>query len=58
MTYIVDQNQTASVKSGLKLFASILQYGRYVGQVFAVEDFSRQHFQMHYWSVLRVKGQG
>ena len=43
MTYSVDQDQTASVKFGLKLFASILQYqGRYVRQIFAADDFSRQ----------------
>ena len=59
MTYSVDQDQTASVKSGLKLFASILQeQGRYVRQIFAADDFSRQLFQMHFRSVLRVKGQG
>ena len=51
MTYIVDQDQTASVQFGLKLFASILQ-------VFAAEDFSRQHFQMHFRRVLRVNWEG
>ena len=59
MTYSVDQDQTTSVKSGLKLFASILQLqGRYVRQIFAADDFSRQLFQMLFQSVLRVKGQG
>ena len=56
--YSVDQDQTASVQSELKLFASILQQGRYVRQNFATDDFSRQRFQMHFRSVLRVKGQG
>ena len=40
MTYSVGQDQTASVKFGLKLFASILQYkGRYVRQIFAADNF-------------------
>ena len=53
MANSVDQNQTApgAVCSGSTLFASILN-----SSVFTVEDFSRRHFQMHFFlGTLRVK---
>ena len=46
----VDPDQTApigAVCSGSTLFASILKFASYVGQLFAADDFSRQHFQVH-----------
>ena len=52
----VDPDQTApigAVCSGSTLFASILKFASYVGQLFTADDFSRRHFQMHFW---RFKG--
>ena len=46
----VDPDQTApigAVCSRSTLFASILKVPSNVGQLFAADDFSRQHFQMH-----------
>ena len=45
MANSVDPDQT--VCSGSTLFASILQFTRYVGQLFAADVSSRRHFQMH-----------
>ena len=54
----VNPDQTApigAVCSASSLFASILKFASYVGQLFAA-DFSRQHFQMHFFrGPLRVK---
>ena len=53
MANSVDPDQTApigAVCSGSTLFASIL-----VWQLFAADDFSRRHFQMHFFlGALRV----
>ena len=41
-------------ETGSTLFACILKFATNVWQLFAVDDFSRQHFQMHFsW---RFKG--
>ena len=57
MANTVDPDQTApigAVCSGSTLFAFILKFASNVGQLFAADDFSRQHFQMHFsW---RFKG--
>ena len=53
MPNCVDPDQTApigAVCSGSKLFASILKFVSNVRQLFAADDFSRQHFQMHFFS--------
>ena len=54
MAFSVDPDQTApigAVCSGSTLFASILN-----SSVFAADDFSRRHFQMHFFlGALRVK---
>ena len=54
----VNPDQTApigAVCSGSMLFASILNFVSNVRQLFAVDDFSRQHFQMHFFlGALRV----
>ena len=55
MVNSVDPDQTApigAVCSGFKLFASILKFASYVGQLFATDDFSRRHFQMHFFLAL------
>ena len=47
----VDPDQTApigAVCSGSTLFACILKFASNVRQLFAADDFSRQHFQMHF----------
>ena len=53
----VNPDQTApvgAVCSGSTLFACILKLASYVLQLFAADDFSRRHFQMHFsW---RLKG--
>ena len=53
----VDPDQTApigAVCSGFTLFASILKFLSNVMQLFAADNFSRRHFQMHFsW---RIKG--
>ena len=52
MTKSVDPDQTApigAVCSGSTLFASILNYVSNARQLFAADDFSRQHFQMHFF---------
>ena len=57
MANSVDPDQTApigAVCSGSRLFASILVSN--VRQLFAADDFSRRHFQMHFFlGALRVK---
>ena len=58
MANSVDPDQTASIGvcSGSTLFASILKFVSNVRQLFAADDFSRQHFQMHFFlGALRVK---
>ena len=52
MANSVDPDQTApigAVCSGSTLFASILKFVSNVRQLFAAEDFSRHHFQMHFF---------
>ena len=52
MANSVDPDQTApigAVCSGSRLFASILNFVSYVRQLFAADDFSRRHFQMHFF---------
>ena len=51
MANSVDPDQTAhigAVCSGSTLFASMLNSSVMYLQLFAVDDFSRQHFQMHF----------
>ena len=58
MANSVDPDQTAigAVCSGFTLFASILYFVSNVWQLFAAGDFSRRHFQMHFFlGTLRVK---
>ena len=58
MTNSVDPDQTAPIGadcSGSTLFASILKFIINVWQLFAADDFSRRHFQMHFFlGALRV----
>ena len=56
MANSVDPEQTApigAVCSGSKLFASILissvMLGNYLQQTTSADDFSRQHFQIHFF---------
>ena len=52
MANSVDPDQTAPVGaicSGPTLFASILNSSVNVRQLFAADDFSRRHFQMHFF---------
>ena len=55
----VDPDQTApigAVCSGSTLFASILLFVNNARQLFAADDISRRHFQMHFFlGALRVK---
>ena len=59
MASSVDPDQTApigAVWSGSTLFASILNLSVMLGNFFAADDFSRRHFQMHFFlGALRVK---
>ena len=59
MANSVDPDQTApigAVCSGSTLFASILNSSVILGNLFAADDFSRRHFQMHFFlGALRVK---
>ena len=59
MASSVDPDQTApigAVCSGSTLFASILNLSVMLGNFFAADDFSRRHFQMHFFlGALRVK---
>ena len=58
MANSVVPDQTApigAVCSGSSLFASIIKFFSNVRQLFAADDFSRQHFQMHLFS-WRFKG--
>ena len=51
MANSVDPDQTApigEVCSGSTLFACILKFASNVRQLFAADDFSRRHFQMHF----------
>ena len=54
MTNSVDPDQTApigAVCSGSNLFASILKVSK-VRQLLAADDYSRHHFQMHFFLAL------
>ena len=49
----VDPDQTAPIVCcGFTLFASILKFASYVGQLLAADDFSRRYFQMHFFLAL------
>ena len=51
MVNSVDPDQTApigAVCSGSKLFASILNLSVTLGKLFVADNFSRQHFLMHF----------
>ena len=58
MANSVDPDQTApigAVCSGSRLFACLLKFTSNVRQLFAADDFSRRHFQMHFFhGALRV----
>ena len=58
MVNSVDPDQTApigAVCSGSTLFTSILNSSVMFRQLFAADEFSRQHFQMHFFpGALRV----
>ena len=58
MANSVDLDQTApigAVCSGSTLFACILNSSVMLGKLFTADDFSRRHFQMHFFlGVLRV----
>ena len=58
MANSVNSDQTApigAVCSGSMLFASILNSSVMLGNYFAADDFSRRHFQMHFFlGALRV----
>ena len=50
-----DPDHTAPIGAvcfGSTLFAPILKFVSNVRQIFAADDFSRQHFQMHFFLVL------
>ena len=52
MANSVDQDRTApigAVCSGSTLFVSILDSSGMLGNVFAADDFSKRHFQMHFF---------
>ena len=52
MANSVDTDQTApigAVCSGSTLFASILTFVSNVRQLFTADDFSRRHFQLHFF---------
>ena len=55
----MDPDQTApigAVGSGSTLFASMIKFVSNVRHLFAADDFSRRHFQMHlFLGALRVK---
>ena len=59
MANSVDPDQTApigAICSGSTLFASILKSALMLVNLFAADDFSRRHFQMHFFlGALRVK---
>ena len=58
MANSVNSDQTApigAVCSGSTLFACILKLASNVWQLFAADDFSRRHYQMHFFS-WRFKG--
>ena len=50
-----DPDQTAPIRGGATLFASMLIFVSNVRQLFAADDFSRSYFQMHFSWRLRVK---
>ena len=52
MTNSVDPDQTASIRavcSGSMLLASILNLSVMLWQLFAADNFSRRHFQIHFF---------
>ena len=59
MTYKMDPDQTAPIyRSSLLWVLAVCFYTKFVSnvlQLFAVDDFSRRHFQMHFFlGALRV----
>ena len=55
MANSVDPDQTApigAVCSGFTLFVSIIKCASNIRQLFAADDFSRRHFQMHFFMAL------
>ena len=57
MANSVDPDQTApigAVCSGPTLFACILTFARNVRQLFVADNFSRGHFQIHFFGTSRV----
>ena len=55
MANSVDPSQTAPIGaacSGSTLFVSILNSSVMLGILFAADDFSRRHFQMHFFLAL------
>ena len=53
MTNSVGPDQTAPIGgSGSTLLASILKFVSNVRQLFAADNFSRRHFQMHFFWAL------
>ena len=55
MANSVDPDQTApmgAVCSGYTLFAYILKFSSYVGQLLGAENFSRRHVQIHFFLAL------
>ena len=56
MANSVDPDQTAPIGvvcSGSTLFASILKFTSNVRELFVADDFSRRHFQMHFFLALK-----
>ena len=56
MTNSKDPDQTApiaAVCSGFTLDASFLKFASNIGQLLAADDFSRRHFQMHFFLALQ-----
>ena len=54
MANSMDPDQTApigAVCSGSTLFASILNSSVMLGNIFTADDFSRRHFQMHFFAL-------
>ena len=53
MANSVDPDQTAPIVcSGSTLFASLLNLSVMLGKLFVADNFSRRHFQMHFFLAL------
>ena len=52
MANSVDSDQTAPICSGSTLFVCILKFTSNARQLIAADDFSRRHFQMHFFLAL------